>query len=185
MAKNLGLLLTGVMAILLLAGASCEEQPPANETSVTETAALITPSPCPVVRGEPANGLVAQLVLDGGRTEFRQGEPIATTLFVINCGDEPVRRAYPDSQRYDFSVTNEQGQEVWRWSHDLFFLQVIGEKILQPDEVVTYLEVWDQTSNDGEPVPLGRYELLGLDAGCEALGANCHFGMGLPIEITP
>jgi hypothetical protein len=94
-------------------------------------------------------------------------------------------RSYRNAQRYDFTVSDEQGEELWRWSHDRAFAQVIGEKTFEPGETVTYTEVWDQTTSGGGQLPPGRYEVLGIDVGCEeARQAECDFGMGLPIEIT-
>ncbi len=174
-----------LLGLTVLALASCESSQPPPAPSGDSAIATATPVPCPVVRGEETRGLVAQLTLDGNRTESAQGEPISMALSITNCSDQEVQRAYADGQRYDFIVTDAAGREVWRWSHDLAFIQVIGEETFAAGETVTYTVAWDQTTNDGERVPPGRYDVLGVDVGCEQLGQGCRFGMGLPIEITP
>ena len=140
---------------------------------------------CPVVQGEPAQGLVATLVLDGNQSTFPQGKPISLFLSITNCDNEPMRRQYGSSQLYDFVVRDSGGQEVWRWSHGIVFLTVRTYQTFQPGETVTYTGVWDQLSNAGEQVTPGHYDVLGVDVGCEEFQKRCHFGMGLPIEITP
>ena len=112
------------------------------------------------------------------------------TLSVTNCGDDPVRRFYRDSQRYDFIVQEtedeEVGDEVWRWSADRVFAQVLGEETFGPGETVTYTEVWNQDSSHGQQVVPGRYHVLALDIGCEdeAL-SRCRFGPGVFIDLLP
>ena len=177
---KLASLTVAFIGAFVLMGAVCADVPPPDASAPTAT-----PVACPVVRGERVDGLVAEFVLDGGRTEFSQGEPISMTLSITNCGDEEVIRFYSSGQRYDFVVSDTEQGEVWRWSHDKAFIQLLGQETFQPGVTVTYTEVWDQSSNTGEQVTPGQYDVLGIDVGCEELGERCHFGMGLPIEITP
>lgn len=184
MKKTTLLALVGPMA-LLLPGAVCAGLPPPDYDSDATPLVSLTPSPCPVVRGEPLRDLVVELVLNGGEGEFTQGEPISMTLAITNCEDGSLRRVYASGQQYDFVVSDDQQRELWRWSHDKAFTQAIQEATFGPGETVTYTEVWDQSSNDAEQVPLGHYDVLGLDVGCYELRENCQLGMGLPIEIVP
>ena len=177
---KLGSLTVAVASVFVLMGAVCADAPPPDASAPTAT-----PGACPVVRGERVDGLIAELTLDGGRTTFSQGEPVSMTLSISNCGDEEVIRFYSSGQRYDFVVSDTEGQDVWRWSHDKAFIQVIGSQVLVPSETVTYTEVWNQNDNTDEQVAVGQYGVLGLDVGCQQTGEDCHFGMGLPIEITP
>jgi hypothetical protein len=177
---KLGSLTVAVVSVFVLMGAVCADVPPPDASAPTTTQSV-----CPVVRGERVDGLIAELTLDGGRTTFSQGETISMTLSITNCGDEEVIRFYSSGQRYDFVVSDTEGHEVWRWSHGKAFIQVLGQETFQPGVTVTYTEVWDQSSNAGEQVTPGDYDVLGIDVGCEELGERCHFGMGLPIEITP
>lgn len=135
--------------------------------------------------GQPDRDLVAELVLDGNRRAFVQGEPIAMTLGITNCGDEPVTRQYSSSQVYDFLVRDARGQEIWRWSHDWLFLAVITEQTFQPGETVIYAEAWNQDDNAGEQVPPGMYEVLGYDAGCRIPLEECDLIDSAAIRMEP
>jgi len=174
----------GVIGVFVLV--ACSGGAPVASTPSPEFAQGTAPlSGCPVIRGQQSLGLVAELTVgSNNRFRFAQDEPISMTLTVMNCGDEPVRRFYQDSQRYEFTAKGPDGQEVWRWSHDEVFEQVAGQEIFQPMETVTYTETWDREA--GQQVPPGRYEVVGLDVGCtdESL-ENCNLGPGVFIEITP
>lgn len=110
------------------------------------------------------------------------------TLTLTNCADNSARLFYRDAQRYEFIAEDEQGQEVWRWSFDKAFTQAVGEETIGPGETVTYSEVWEQISNDGQQVDPKRYKIFGFSVGCgveNATDAGCHFGVGLFINIEP
>ncbi|MFQ5895136.1 MAG: BsuPI-related putative proteinase inhibitor [Nitrospinota bacterium] len=73
------------------------------------------------------------LALRVSREAYAPGEPIQVTLEVTNRTREAVRLTFPTSQRFDLTLEDAAGQEVWRWSQGRFFLQVIGEQVLKPD----------------------------------------------------
>lgn len=201
----------GVIAVLALAAcggdASLSSTSPAPSPKPTQIASpeptstttprftpLPTPIPeegtptatgCPTGRDEGV-GLISDLEFGDGRSEFAIGEPISMTLILTNCGDNPTRLFYGDGQRYEFIAEDEQGEEVWRWSHDRAFTQAAGEETIQPEETVAYSEVWEQTGNDGKQVEGGRYKIFGFSIGCgseSAIESGCHFGVGLFISI--
>jgi Intracellular proteinase inhibitor len=47
---------------------------------------------------------------------------------VVNHGPRPVTLQFRDSQRYGFLIRNVQGQEVWRWSADQLFTQMLSAR---------------------------------------------------------
>ncbi|MBN2532896.1 MAG: hypothetical protein JXB88_08395 [Spirochaetales bacterium] len=63
---------------------------------------------------------------------------ISMALKVFNYSQIPVTFHFRSSQRYDFIIYNSKGREVWRWSADKAFLDVLGELTLNPGESVTY-----------------------------------------------
>jgi intracellular proteinase inhibitor BsuPI len=73
------------------------------------------------------------LLLTADKTVYAEGEPVELTLQVVNRGPRPVTLQFRDSQRYDFLIRNAQGQEVWRWSADQMFAQMLGQETLSPD----------------------------------------------------
>jgi hypothetical protein len=52
---------------------------------------------------------------------------------VVNHSQQPVTLQFRDSQRYDFLIRNAQGQEVWHWSANQMFAQLLGQEILAPN----------------------------------------------------
>lgn len=82
-------------------------------------------------------------------------------LQVYNYSQIPVTFDFTTSQRYDFAIYDSRGREVWRWSDDKGFLQVIGQLILQPGESVVYTAEHVFTDKNGEPMPTDLYTLKG------------------------
>ncbi len=64
--------------------------------------------------------------------------------------------SFRTSQRFDFSVFNEAGEEVWRWSDDQAFMMVLGEETYTTDGVLYFARL--DTSELPEP---GTYILKG------------------------
>ncbi|NLW09809.1 MAG: hypothetical protein GX036_08105 [Firmicutes bacterium] len=86
---------------------------------------------------------------------------IKMALQVYNYSQIPVTFDFTTSQRYDFAIYDSRGREVWRWSDDKGFLQVIGQLILQPGESVVYTAEHVFTDKNGEPMPTDLYTLKG------------------------
>jgi hypothetical protein len=82
-------------------------------------------------------------------------------LHVTNATEEPLDFTFPTSQRYDFVVEDGSGTEVWRWSEDRAFLQVITEARLEPGETWTMEAVWEPGDRSGEHAATGR--LVAMD----------------------
>jgi surface antigen len=186
--KTIVLVLMVVAALLVLAACNGDgeddgEGTPAPTTEATPSVAASPPSElCPRIDDEVIQAMVALLELDTQR--YEQGEPIEMTLRLINCASQPITRTYPDAQRYDFSAKAEGGDEVWRWSDDVPFAEVLGEETYQPGEQLTFAETWDQLGSDGQAVALGQYELTAEDVGCDESLQNCGSRGVLFIEIT-
>jgi hypothetical protein len=86
---------------------------------------------------------------------------------------EPMTLYYRTTQRYDIVVTDSEDKEVWRWSKDKEFGQVLEQVSLEANESLTFSEVWDQRGNDGQPVPLGNYRVTATSTHCDANYENC------------
>lgn len=63
---------------------------------------------------------------------YSSGEPISMALYVFNNTGQEVTFLFSDAQRYDFTIEDEEGREVWRWSEGRMFAQVLGEETLGP-----------------------------------------------------
>lgn len=86
---------------------------------------------------------------------------IKMVLEVFNYTMSPVTFDFSDSQRYDFSICNSQGVEVWRWSNGKAFFQVIGQVTIPPGQTVIYSETLRFVDALGNAMPVGLYTLKG------------------------
>lgn len=76
------------------------------------------------------------------------------TLKVENLTHSPVQLSQPTSQTHDFAVSRD-GKEIWRWSQDKLFLQMLTERVVQPGETLTYTGDWTLP----KPLPPGKYSV--------------------------
>ena len=84
-------------------------------------------------------------------------------MLVVNVSDKLLPFKFNSSQNYDFVITDTAtGQEVWRWSHGTMFAQVVRSDSIRASSKWTYSEVWNRRDNDKNPVPPGRYRLVGI-----------------------
>jgi hypothetical protein len=82
------------------------------------------------VEGETVGGL--SLFMSTDKAIYKVGEPITLSLQLVSRTQEEVRLEFSDSQRYDFVIRDSAGREVWRWSRDQVFAQVLGTEIIGP-----------------------------------------------------
>ena len=67
-----------------------------------------------------------------GKMNYYVGETIMVTLKIFNYTQEDIAFYFNTSQRYDFIIEDEEGNEIWRWSQDMMFAMVLGEETLGP-----------------------------------------------------
>ncbi len=91
------------------------------------------------------------------KMSYSVGEPIKMTFKIFNCNEEDVVFHFNTSQRYDFIIEDEEGNEVWRWSKDMMFAMALGEEILKP----TNSEVIYKAEYKGKLSP-GYYKITGV-----------------------
>ena len=91
------------------------------------------------------------------KMNYSVGEPIIMTLKIFNYTEEDVVFHFNNSQRYDFIIEDEKGNEIWRWSKDRMFAMMLGEEILEPTntEVIYTAEYKDRLSP-------GYYKITGV-----------------------
>jgi len=91
------------------------------------------------------------------KMNYSVGVPIMVTLKIFNHTKEDINFQFNTSQRYDFIIEDEKGNEIWRWSKDRMFAMVLGEEVLGPTntEVVYTVEYTDKLSP-------GYYKITGV-----------------------
>lgn len=135
-----------LMFMFFLFGCTRQETPP-KEIPMTNPAQ------------EGAEGLKIELKLN--KTSYKLKEPITMSLTVANKSKETFRDSFRSSQEYDF-VVKQENKEIWRWSADKFFAQVITEFTLAPGKSKSFKEIWEQVNNEGKSVPAGMYQVIGI-----------------------
>lgn len=123
----------------------------------------------PVGEG-PASALVTTLQVQV------DGDTAHLVLHVTNPLDEGVGLSFPTAQRYDFHVLDEGGTEVWRWSADRSFAQVLGSDTIAPGGTVSYEADWPYGERRGRFEAVGR--LATPDAAIEQRAAFDTPGAG-------
>lgn len=97
---------------------------------------------------------------------FAPGEFVAMTVTVRNVGSATVSITFTSGQRYDLIARRPRGDEVWRWSHDKAFIQVIQTITLKPQESLQpFRDGWDQRDLQGRRVDPGSYEMVAVFMG--------------------
>ena len=141
--------------------------------------------PVECTAGEGQRGLLADLEFSGDDGLFDEGEDVEMTLTLINCGDNEVRLSFPTTKRFEVSIEDEAGLEVWNSSDNKAFDQVIGEQLIASGDTVVYVETWEQEDSRGEQVPPGTYRVSALSVGCgQEEATDCKFGPIRLLEVV-
>jgi len=88
-----------------------------------------------------------------------QGAPVILNFSFQNISDKIQTVRFSDSQQYDLEVYDSQGALVWNWANGRGFTDALTELVFDVDEIKTFEETWDQTSNEGIQVPAGIYRV--------------------------
>lgn len=96
---------------------------------------------------------------------FTQGETITFIINFKNLTRESQTMGFSSGQHYDIEVYNSEETLIWNWARDKAFIQVQTELVFGPNEIKTYEETWNQTSNEGTPVAVETYSVYANSAG--------------------
>ncbi|MDF2787413.1 MAG: hypothetical protein K0S80_511 [Neobacillus sp.] len=83
-------------------------------------------------------------------------ERVEFELLIKNNEETPLHFEFPTSQYYEITVTDQTGQEVYRYSKGRFFLQALQTIRIDPHQTFRKVEIWDYKVN-GKRVPAGQY----------------------------
>jgi hypothetical protein len=125
-----------------------------------------------VVLTAAAGPLSVELVEDGlhleaslSRPTYRAGETVEVELRIANAGSAPVSVTFTSGQRFDLAIRRPRGDEVWRWSHDKAFIQVIETLTLEPGQSFSFQIPWEQRDYQGRRVDPGPYQAVAVFMG--------------------
>lgn len=80
-----------------------------------------------------------ELRVSTDRARYAPGDTILATFSVTNAGVRLTVR-FSSGQRYDFALLDAAGREIWRWSAERGFIQVLGEETVEPGGSLRYQE---------------------------------------------
>ena len=108
-----------------------------------------TPSPVASVRPKAGadKGVTSHVMVDTAQGTVR------FAIEVTNDSRRRVELAFPDGRTHDFTVLDDQGREVWRWSKDRLFTQAMQNRLLDAHDSAIYAERWT-------PGAKGHYTLV-------------------------
>lgn len=89
--------------------------------------------------------------------ELKDGKVIFDFELVNNF---PVAKElqFGSGQQFEVVITDERGEEVYRFSDGKFFTMALIYKTIQPGETLKWQDSWDLTNKDGEKVTAGEYQ---------------------------
>ena len=120
----------------------------------------------------PASGENTSTLASSVEVEVR-GDSVRLVLHVTNPANRPVVLEFTSGQRYDFAIRTAAGADVWRWSADKSFIQVLGSETIPPGGTVDYSEVWMPGDRTGSFVAVA-----------ELTATNYRVREQAPFEIT-
>jgi hypothetical protein len=83
-------------------------------------------------------------------------ERVEFELRLKNNKKTPLHFEFPTSQYYEIIVSDQTGQELYRYSKGRFFLQALQTIRIDPHQTDRKVENWDYKVN-GKRVPAGQY----------------------------
>jgi hypothetical protein len=87
-------------------------------------------------------------------------DSVLFVLHVTNPTAEAIQLDFSSAQRFDFEVRRADGTEVWRWSADRTFAQVVGKERVAPGETLRYEAVWRPGASTGSFTVIGQVVTL-------------------------
>lgn len=92
-------------------------------------------------------------------------------FYLKNKSNQPIKLEFPTSQNFEWTVKDEIGREVYRYSIGKAFLQAIQEKKIKPKETLQWEDQWDYKIN-GELLKKGIYSVEGWLTATKVNGKN-------------
>ncbi len=71
---------------------------------------------------------------------------------------EPKKLLFSSGQMYEVIVTDEKGEEVYRFSDGRFFTLALVSKTVNPGESLKWQDIWDMTDKNGKKLTTGKFK---------------------------
>jgi len=77
---------------------------------------------------------------------------------IISHYTEPKELKLGSGQQFELTITDEKGEEVYRYSDGKFFTLALLYKELNPGEILKWQDEWDMTNKEGKKLESGKYK---------------------------
>lgn len=109
--------------------------------------------------GQPVT-LAATITAD--KKTYSRGQIVRFNLTLRNTGKSVQKLTFSSGQSFDITATPAGRTEAaWRWSHDKMFTMALRDVSLRAGETQSWTATWEQTDNNGNPLPRGEYSVVG------------------------
>ncbi|MBT2689008.1 hypothetical protein J7I93_12510 [Bacillus sp. ISL-47] len=85
-------------------------------------------------------------------------ETLEMEVVLRNTASYPLDFEFPTSQKYDITINDKNGNEVYLYSRGKAFLQALQTLTLNPDESMIWKEQWNY-AHEGKRVSEGEYQI--------------------------
>ncbi len=113
------------------------------------------------------------------RASYAVGERVETIVTARNAGEGPLAITFSSGQGYDLLIRRPRGDEIWRWSNDKAFTQIVQTTTLKAGASVSFRGAWDQRDLQGRRVDPGTYEVVAIFMG------HLEGGDKRPVQLPP
>ncbi|MCR4317675.1 MAG: BsuPI-related putative proteinase inhibitor [Planctomycetes bacterium] len=112
-----------------------------------------------------------------------QNSSVKLRLTATNGTGKIQTVTYPSSQTYEFTASDANGNELYRWSTaaGIFFTQAFVTTSVNPGQTLNPTVNWSLTDNSGNALPAGTYTVTGTITGTSAPDA---FGTFAPVTLA-
>jgi hypothetical protein len=88
--------------------------------------------------------------------EIKDGK-VVLDFELVNHYAQTNNFEFSSGQQFEVVITDENGEEVYRYSDGKFFTQALIYKDIKPGQSIKWQDVWDMTNKDGELLTSGKY----------------------------
>lgn len=92
-----------------------------------------------------------------GSYEIKDGKVIFN-FELMNHYTETKDLLFGSGQQFEITITDEKGEEVYRYSDDKFFTMALVQKSIKPGESIKWQDAWNMTNKNGEKLTSGKYK---------------------------
>lgn len=103
---------------------------------------------------DPVQGHIAT-----DKPRYQRGQSVHIRFSVVNTSKKAVTYNFPSGQKYEMTVKDAQGAEVWEWSKGQVFTQNLTAVTFLPGKTVVYTILWNGADQAGRKVKSGVYTL--------------------------